>query len=55
VKISLPLNDQASGVAPPSSIKVTPTDPPLSATSCSMDAVSVIGLRATSSFTANTI
>ena len=52
VKTASPLNDHSNGIAPPISTSETPADAPLCCTSCSIAAVSVIGLRATSSFKA---
>ena len=52
VKTSSPSNDHSNGVVPPISISETPADPPLCCTCVSIAAVSVIGLRATSSFRA---
>src|SRR2546428_1320095 len=47
VKTELPLRDHTSGMLPPSSITVTPTEAPLAFTKASIFAVSVIGLRPT--------
>ncbi|TMI95852.1 MAG: hypothetical protein E6H01_14215 [Bacillati bacterium ANGP1] len=47
MKTELPLRDHTSGMLPPSSIRVTPTEAPLAFTKASIFAVSVIGLRPT--------